>query len=146
MITFAEIVVLNTLAEDLVGCVGDPVELPQAARIGMVLRPLLHAVQAQEVAVVGEELFQAGARDVGQLDFGFFGGSRGHAAFDDVLLAGTSRPDHLIVGPAALADTAIAEIDGSVVDNLGLLVGEQFLVATVLRDEASAHCGFLIGQ
>src|SRR6185295_19955167 len=40
---------------------------------------------------------------------------------------------------AAPIDEAVAEVDRRVVDDLRLLIGEQVLVAAVLRDEAFAH-------
>src|SRR5262249_11517462 len=52
---------------------------------------------------------------------------------------GAGRLDHLVVRAAALVDKAIAEEDGGVVHDLRLLVGEQLLVAAVLRDEAATH-------
>jgi len=56
-----------------------------------------------------------------------------------VLLAGARRLDDLVVGTTALVDETIAEGDGGVVDDLGFLVGEQLLVATVFRNEAAGH-------
>ena len=78
--------------------------------------------------MITQELFQIGARHVGQLDLGLLRGRGGHAAFDDVLLAGTGRLDHLVMDAAAFVDEAIAEMDPGVVHDLRLLVGEQLLV------------------
>lgn len=100
----------------------------------------------QKIAIVGEELLEARARHIGELDFGLLGGPRGHARLDDVLLAGPGRLDHLVMGAAALVDKTVAEIDRGVVNDLRLLVGEQPLIAAVPRDEVFAQAGPFQGK
>jgi hypothetical protein len=52
-----------------------------------------------------------------------------------VLLAGSSRLDHLVGGAAALVDVSIAEPDGGVAHDLRLPVGAPILPAAVRGDE-----------
>jgi hypothetical protein len=49
------------------------------------------------------------------------------------------------MGAAAPVDEAVAEIDCGVVDDLRFLVGEEFLVTAMRRDEALSHGEFLYG-
>jgi hypothetical protein len=81
------IAVFDGLTEGLVASAGRAIELTQARGVRVIAGPLFKVADAQEVPVVGEEFFEAGAGDVGQFDFHFFGSSRGHAALDDVLFA-----------------------------------------------------------
>ena len=72
-------------------------------------------MRAQEIAVVFEEFFEAGACDVGEFNFGFFGGAGGLTALDDVLLSGAGSLDHLVDGPTFYESRA--EVDGAVIDD-----------------------------
>ena len=57
----------------------------------------------------------------------------GHALAQTAFL---HKGDHLVMSAAALVDEAGAEVDRGIVDDLGLLVGEQALVAAMGWDEA----------
>jgi len=96
-------------------------------------------VGAQVIEVVGEEFFQTGAGDVGQLDFHFLGGARRLAAFNDVLLTRTRRLNHLVVGPVPLAQESSTETDRGVINDFRLLIGKELGVAAVLWYETLAH-------
>ena len=85
---------------------------------------------AKVVAIVGEQLFEAGTANVGELDLSFLGGKGGFAAFQDVLFAGARGLDHLVHGAVALAEILVRETEGEVVDDFGFLVGEEGLVIT----------------
>jgi hypothetical protein len=89
------------------------------------------AADAQEVAVVFEKFFGAGAGDLGQLEFGFLGGAAGLAAFKDILFAGTGRLYHLVTGARSLVNKAVAETHRAVEDDAGLLKGEKIFVTTM---------------
>lgn len=96
-----------------------------------ILVPLCEVADSQEVFVIGEEFFEACSRDVGELDL-HFGRSGGcFRAFDDVLLAGPRRLNHLVDGAVALPEESLAEVIGEIVDNLGLLEGVEVSVAVV---------------
>ncbi len=83
-----------------------------------------------------------GPSHVRQLDLGFLGSAGGHAAFDDVLLAGPGRLDHLVMSAAAPVNESVAEINRRVVDDLCLLVREQFLASAMGRNKTFGHNGF----
>jgi hypothetical protein len=57
-------------------------------------------------------------------------------AFEDVLFAGTRGLHHLVVSAGSPVYKAVAEVDRGVEDDEGLVVGEEFLVAAMRRDEA----------
>ena len=102
----------------------------------MVGWPFLDPAVAHEVTVIFEQFLLAGLGDTRELDFRFLGGAAGFAAFEDVLFAGTGGLHHLVVGAGSPVYKAVAEIDRGVKDDEGLVVGEQFLVAAMRRDEA----------
>jgi hypothetical protein len=104
--------------------------------LAIVLVPFAKAALAEVVFVVAKEFFQAGPRDVGELQLALFGSGRNLAAFCDVLVATARRLHHLVVRARAPAYEAVAEADGGVVDDLGFVVGEEILVTTVQWDEA----------
>lgn len=68
--------VLDAFAEGVVGGVGLAVEIAEALCMGVVAGPFLQAVSPEEIAVVGEEFFETGACDVGQLEFCLLGSPR----------------------------------------------------------------------
>jgi hypothetical protein len=90
---------------------------------------------SQEVLIIQPQLFEAGPRHVGQLEFHLFGGAAGLAALGDILDAAARRLDHLVVGPAAPIDVAITETDRHVIAELGHLKALQFPVPAMRRDE-----------
>ena len=102
---------------------------------GVVGGPEREAAVAEEVFVVEAEFFQAGAGDLGEFEFCFFGCGAGRATFGDVLDAAAGGLDHLVMGAAAWVDVAVAEADGDVVDELGELEGFEVSVATVWWEE-----------
>lgn len=126
-------------AEGAVGLIGDGGGLGEFAGVGGffgVFGPEGVGPGAEVVFVVDEEFFEAGAGDVGEFDFGFGGGSRGFAAFRDVLLAGSCGLDHLVDGAVASREEAVAEVVGEVVDDLGFLKGDEVVVVTAGWEEA----------
>jgi len=104
-------------------------EVSNGLGFGVVLVPDWQLANPQEVAIVRQQLFKTRPGHVCQLNLGLLGRAGGHAAFDDVLLAGPGRLDHLVVGAAAPVNEAVAETDCGVVDDLSLLIGKQLLVA-----------------
>ncbi len=102
---------------------------------------------AQVVAVVVEQFFEAGAGDVGELDFGLGGGERGFAGFEDVFLAGAGGLDHLVDGAVASAEVFVGEAEGDVVDDFGFLEGEERGVIAAWEEDlvAGGHGMGLIG-
>jgi hypothetical protein len=48
---------------------------------------------------------------------------------------------HLIDRAVAPAQEALAEAEGEVIDDLGFLIGEEFLVIAMRRDEARVITG-----
>jgi len=75
--------VFDALAEGLVGSLRQAIERAEAFRIRVIAAPLLEAAGPEKITVVREQLFETGARDVGQFDFGFLGGAGGLVAFPD---------------------------------------------------------------
>ena len=72
---------------------------------------------------------------VHQLEFAFLG-SPGHlTALANVFIAAPRRLHHLVVGTRFSINETVAEPHGGIVNDLGLLVGEEIFVATVRRDK-----------
>ena len=61
------------------------------------------------------------------------GGEPGLAAFQNVLLARTRGLDHLVNGAIALGEILVGEAEGDVVDDLGLLEGQEGPVVAARR-------------
>ena len=101
-----------------------------------VLFPKWMTSHAQEIAVVFEQFFEAGAGDVGEFEFHFLGGAAGLAAFEDVLFPRAGSLHHLVGGAATLVHEAAAEAHGAIIDDAGFLEGEELLVAAVSGDES----------
>jgi hypothetical protein len=131
--------VFDAFLEGFVIGVGLAIELAETFGVAMLLGPFLSAAQPQEVAVVFEQFAEAGASHAGELDFGFFGSAGRLAAFKDVLFAGACGLNHLVIGAVGFFQEALAEAHRAVIDNPGLLEGEQILVATVGWDEVFGH-------
>jgi hypothetical protein len=79
------------------------------------------AAGAKKVAVIFEEFLEAGAGDVGELEFGFFGCATGLAAFEDVLFARPGSLHHLVAGAGVLVHKAIAEAHRAIKDDARFL-------------------------
>jgi len=71
--------------------------------------PLLQSALAQVVFIVEPQFFQAGARDVRQLQLGLFRSTARLASFGYILCAATRSLDHLIVGTIAPVNVPFAE-------------------------------------
>ena len=91
---------------------------------------------AEEVFVVEEQFFEAGAGDVGEFHLHFRGGHRGFAGFGDVLLSRAGGLDHLVDGAVAALEEALTEPVGEAVDDLGFPVGKQIPVVAARREES----------
>ena len=102
------------------------------------LVPLFDAVNPQKIAVVLQEFLQTGARDIGELEFRFFGCAAGFTGFHDVLFARAGCLHHLVNGAVSSTQKTLAKNDRSVIDQHGLLIGEQLLVAPVRGEDAVA--------
>ena len=89
----------------------------------------------QKIARVQPQFLQAGARHVGQLEFGFFGGAAGLTALSNVLRARTRRLHHLVVRTASLLDVAVAETHGHIIDQLRHLKTLQLPVTAMRGNE-----------
>src|SRR5436190_5798795 len=77
-----------------------------------ILGPNGEVPSAKKIFVIVQQFFEAGSGNVGELDFGFFGGGAGLAAFEDVLFAGASGLDHLIDGTVAFGQKFVREAEG----------------------------------
>jgi hypothetical protein len=96
---------------------------------------------AKVVEIVVEEFLQAGAGDAGELDLGLFGSAPGFAAFENILFARTSGLDHLVDGTVAFPEEFVSEPEGEVVDDFGLLEGEEGARVSARRDNAAWELG-----
>lgn len=93
-------------------------------------------MRSQEVLIVDQKFLKAGARYVGELDLRFLRSARSLACLCNVLFARARRLYHLIDRAIAFSKKPRSKVDGSVVDDLGLLVRDQITVATVSGNEA----------
>ena len=71
---------------------------------------------AEEVLVVEEKFFEAGAGDVHEAQLGLRGSSGGTTAFGDVLATGAGGLHHLVHEARTPVHELFAEPDGGVVD------------------------------
>lgn len=116
--------------------VGDLVDISaaavhQALAAGVVVGPEREFALAEEVLVVEAEFFEAGACDIGELEFRLLGGAAGLTAFGNVLDTTAGCLYHLVVSAAEFADKLLAEADGKIEGQLGNLKTFQFAVAAV---------------
>src|SRR6185295_14227817 len=58
----------DTLAKRRVGDVRGLVQLAETNSVGVVLGPFLEAAHPQEIAIIDQQLFETGPRNIGQLD------------------------------------------------------------------------------
>jgi hypothetical protein len=82
------------------------------------------------------EVLETGPGDVGEFEFGFFGGAAGLAPFENVLFAGAGGLHHLVPGAGTPVDKAITETHRAVENDSGLLKREKVFIASVRRREA----------
>jgi hypothetical protein len=101
-----------------------------------VLVPDGQVAVAEEVLIIAHEFFEAGAGNVGQLEFGFLGGAGGHTPLRDVACATAGGLYHLVVSARPFLNEAVAEDLGGIVDPLGRMEATQLLVAAMLGDKA----------
>lgn len=97
---------------------------PQVAdeeRLFTVRLPDEEVADAEKVEVVIEQLFEAGAGNIGEFDFRFLGGEGGFAAFEDVFLSRAGRLNHLVNGAVAARQVFMREAKGDVVDDFRFL-------------------------
>ena len=125
------IVVFNASAKGVVVGARLPVQFTQSLRIRMVEGPFLQSPHAQEVALVLQQLFQAGPRYDGEFDLHFLGGSGRLAPLKNILFPGTCSLHHLVIGAVVLIEEPCTEAYCSIVDDLGFLKGKQVLVASM---------------
>ncbi len=130
---------MDAFLERFVGGVWLTVQFAETLGITVVLAPLFKAAHAEEVAVILKQFFEAGAGDVREFDFGFFGSARSLAAFKNILFAGAGGLNHLVVGAVAFFQVAATEPNGAVLDNPGFLEGEEVFVTAMRRNEVGAH-------
>ena len=119
----------------LIGLIGPIGDSAHRLGLGVVFGPEQQVPLAEEVLIVLEQFFQAGAGDAGEFELGLLGGGGGLAGFRDVLFAATGGLDHLIVSPRAAVDEAVAESDRGIENNLGGLVGFELPVPAMGGDE-----------
>lgn len=112
-----------------IGLIGDPSD---RLGLGVVFGPEGQGSLAEEVFVIQEQLFQAGAGDAGELQFGLLRRRGGLTGFGDVLLARARGLDHLVGGARPVVDEARNERDGGVVNDLRGLIGFE-LALTAMR-------------
>jgi hypothetical protein len=93
------------------------------------------AALPQEILIVEAQLFQAGARYVGQLHLHFFRSTAGLTPFGDILYTAPRRLNHLVVRAAALADVAITKPDRHVKDKLRYLKALESPITAVLGNQ-----------
>lgn len=127
---------LHELAEEIVSQRRPGTESAGVLRLPAGLVPQPKVAHVQIVAVVFEQFLKACARDVGQLDLHLLGRGGGLAALDDVLFARARGLDHLVGGAVALGKEAVTEAKGDLVDDGGLLVGEELPVVAARREKA----------
>lgn len=94
------------------------------------LVPASQVADSQIVEVVGQQLFQTGSADVGQLDLRFLRARPCFASFENVLLARPRRLNHLVDGAISAGKKLVSEAEGDVVDDFRFLVGQHCLIVT----------------
>lgn len=127
--------VLNSATKGFVARVGPAIQFPQPLSVGVLRRPFFQTLRSQKITIVGQELFEAGARDIGQFEFHFFGRPGRNATFHDILFAGSGCLDHLVYRSVSLVEESAAEVDRGIVNDLCFLKGKQSRVTPVRWDE-----------
>lgn len=122
-------------AVGLVALVGGAAEFADVEGFLAVFVPEGVVADSEVVLVIEEELLQAGAGDVDELELHLGGGDGGFAAFTDVLFPGAGGLHHLVDGALAFLEEAVAEAEGEVEDGLGFAEGEEFPVVAALGKE-----------
>jgi len=82
---------------------------------------------------IGQQLFQTGAANVGQFDFGFLGRRPGFAPFQNVLLSCPSGLNHLVDRSIAFGEILVGKAKGDVVNDLCFLKEQQRLIVAARR-------------
>jgi hypothetical protein len=62
---------LDAFPECIISGIGNPAEIPQSPSVRVVFVPFLQAACPEEIALIGQQFLEAGARDIGQLDLHF---------------------------------------------------------------------------
>ena len=131
-------VVLRVVVADAVG-----LHLTGACVVG---RPLRQAAHAQVVLVIDQQLLHAGTRHIRQLQLRLRRSGAGGTSLGNVLLARAGCLHHLVDGAVALREEPPGEVEGDVVDALGLLIDEQIAIVTLPGQECGwrLHSGLLV--
>src|SRR5450432_3670276 len=120
---------LDTLFEGIISCAWRAAQLSQSACVGVFGSPFLDTMLAHEIAVVFHQFFLARAGHPSQKNLRFLGSPACLTAFENVLFARPGSLHHLVMSAGFFVNEPVAEIDSSLIDNQGFVVGEQLFVA-----------------
>ena len=113
-------------------------------RLAALLFPSRQTPLTEEIFVVQNQFFQAGAGDVRELDLGFLRSARSNAAFGDILDPAPRGLHHLVVRAGALLDETVAENHCGIENQTGSLKAPKPPVAAVLRENQMAGWRFSV--
>lgn len=103
------------------------------ARIAFV--PYRQPPLSQKILIVQPQFFETRPRHIRKLQFGLLGSSAGLAALGDVLHPAPRCLNHLVMGPAATFDVAVAETHRDVIHQLCDLEALQLAIAAVFGNQ-----------
>ena len=119
----------------LVGHITRAPEAPDKSGLMALFFPDRKVPDSEQVAVIGQEFFQARASNADQLDFRLLGSAGRFAPFHDILFPGSGGLDHLIIRAIRLTKKPLTEPIPEIINHLGLSIGKQFAVVAMRRNE-----------
>jgi len=128
---------LAEFAKILVGHIRGAPEAPDKPGLAALFFPDREVPDSEQVAVIGQEFFQARASNADQFDFCLLGSARRLAPFHDILFPGSGGLDHLIIRAIRLRKKPLAEPIREIIDDLGLSIGKEFAVVAVRGNETA---------
>ena len=121
----------------LVGHIMGAPQAPDKSSLTALFFPDRKVPDPKQVAIIGQEFFQARASNADQLDLRLLGSARRFAPFHDILFPGSGGLDHLIIRAIRLRKKPLAEPIREIIDDLGLSIGKEFAVVAVRGNETA---------
>ena len=119
----------------LVGHIRGAPQAPDKRGLTALFFPDRKVPDSEQVAVIGQEFFQARASNADQLDFCLLGSARRFAPFHDILFPGSGGLDHLITRAIRLRKKPLAEPIREIINDLSFSIRKQFAVVAVRGNE-----------
>ena len=110
-------------------------QLPHKLRLARFLAPDRCISHSQKILIVGQQLFQACPRHIGQLQLHLLGSARGFRSLNNILFSRTRRLHHLIDRAVALFQKPRAKPISEIIHDLRLLKRPQLAIISMRRQQ-----------